>query len=123
MPRTVVGPETRVGGPLTGKDEIVVEGTVDGPVTGEATVTIAAGARVAGEVRGKEVVIGGVMHQPIFGAASVRLLATAEVYADITSPRIAIDDGAICEGALRMGRKRTPARALETATETETVNV
>jgi len=109
MPRTVVGPETRVGGPLTGKDEIVVEGTVDGPVTGDATVTILAGARVAGEVRGKDVIVGGVMQHAIFGASSVHLLATAEVYADIHAPRIAIDDGAICEGALKMGRKRGAA--------------
>ena len=115
MPRTVVGPETRVGGPLTGKDELVVEGTVDGPITGEGTVTIAAGARVGGEVRGRDVIIGGALHHPVHAAATIRLLATAEVYGDLHAPRIAIDDGAVCEGALHMGRKRSRTNANEPA--------
>ena len=51
--KTVIGPETRIAGPLSGKDDLEVHGTVDGPVRGEASVTIAAGrahraARCAG---------------------------------------------------------------------------
>jgi cytoskeletal protein CcmA (bactofilin family) len=102
MPRTVIGPETRVAGALSGKDELVVEGTVDGAVSGDTSVIIAAGATVNGDVRGREVVVGGVLRHNIQATQSVRLLATAEVYGDITTPRIAIDEGAVFEGSMRM---------------------
>src|SRR5262249_21076222 len=105
MSRTVIGPETRVGGPLRGKDDILVEGAVDGPVEGDATVTIARGARVEGPVHGRDVVVGGTLRHPVIAAASARMLQTAEVYADITAPRIAMDEGAVFEGQMRMGRR------------------
>ncbi len=107
MPQTVIGPGTRVAGPLSGQDDLVVEGTVDGPVTGEAQVTISAGARVGGEVRGRDVVIGGVLTHNVFATATVRLLATAELRADIQAARVAIDEGALLEGQVRM--TRTPS--------------
>ena len=115
MPRTVIGRDTRVGGPLTGKDDLVIEGLVDGAVIGEGSVTIAPGGRVNGEVRAREVTIGGLIHHPVHAQVSIHVLATAEVLGDLYAPRIAIDDGAMCEGALRMGRKpaETP-RATET---------
>lgn len=104
MPRTVIGPETRVGGALTGKDDLVIEGAVDGPIAGEAAVTLAAGARVGGEVRGRDVIVGGVLNQKVHASGTVRLLATAQVFADITTPRIVIDEGAVFEGQVRMIR-------------------
>ena len=55
----MIGPQTRVAGPLSGKDDLVIEGTVEGTVQGEALVTIAAGARVNGEVRGRDVIVAG----------------------------------------------------------------
>src|SRR5437016_4100609 len=107
MPRTVIGPETRVGGGLGGKDDLLIEGTVDGAVSGEATVTVAAGANVGGEVRGRDVVIGGEVRHAVFASGTVRLLATAQVFADITTPRIAIDEGAVFEGQVRMVRGKS----------------
>src|SRR6185503_12044554 len=104
MPKTIIGPHTRVAGPLAGADDLVVEGTVEGTVTGEAQVTIAAGAKVAGVVRGRDVVVGGALDFNVYGSASVRLLASAEVRADIEAPRIAIDDGALFEGQVKMVR-------------------
>jgi len=105
MPRTVIGPETRVAGALVGKDDLVVEGTVDGPVTGDASVTLGPTARVAGEVRGRDVIVGGKLTYNVFGGSSIRLLATAEVRADLTAPRIAIDEGAQFEGQIKMRRE------------------
>jgi cytoskeletal protein CcmA (bactofilin family) len=117
--KTVIGPETRIAGPLSGKDDLEVHGTVDGPVRGEASVTIAAGARIGGEVRGRDVIIGGELAHPVFATASVHLLATAVMTADIESPRLAIDDGAVFDGQIRM-RKKAPAAA-QTSTATTSV--
>jgi cytoskeletal protein CcmA (bactofilin family) len=112
--KTVIGPDTRIAGPLSGKDDLEVHGTVDGPVHGEAAVTIAAGARIAGEVRGRDVVVGGELAHPVFASGSVRLLATAVMTGDIEAPRVAIDEGAVFDGQVRM-RKKAPATTATTA--------
>ncbi|MGZ3426640.1 MAG: bactofilin family protein [Polyangia bacterium] len=109
--KTVIGPDTRIAGPLSGKDDLEVHGTVDGPVHGEASVTIAAGARIGGEVRGRDVIIGGELAHAVFATGTVRLLATAVLTGDLEAPRVAIDDGAIFEGQIRM-RKKTPVAPL-----------
>jgi cytoskeletal protein CcmA (bactofilin family) len=103
--KTVIGPETRIAGPLTGKDELEVHGTVDGPVHGEASVTIAAGARIGGEVRGRDVIVGGELAHAVFATGTVRLLATAVLTGDIEAPRVAIDEGAVFDGQIRMRKK------------------
>lgn len=108
MARTHIGPETRVAGPLSGKDDLTVEGTVDGPVDGAAQVLIAAGARVAGEVRGRDVVVGGTLTHNVYATGTIRLLATADVRADLIAPRIAIDEGAQFEGQVKMTRAAAP---------------
>ena len=119
--KTVIGPETRISGPLSGKDDLEVHGTVDGPVHGEAGVTIAAGARIGGEVRGRDVVIGGELAHPVFASGTVRLLATAVMTGDIEAPRLAIDDGAVFDGQIRMGKKT--ASATTTTAPAATVSV
>jgi cytoskeletal protein CcmA (bactofilin family) len=103
--KTVIGPETRIAGPLHGKDDLEVHGTVEGPVHGEASVTIAAGARIGGEVRGRDVIIGGELGHPVYASGVVRLLATAKLTGDIEAPRVAIDEGAQFDGQIRMHKK------------------
>ena len=108
--KTVIGPDTRIAGPLSGKDDLEVHGAVEGPVHGEASVTIAAGARIGGEVRGRDVIVGGELARPVFASGTVHLLATAVMTGDIEAPRIAIDEGAVFDGQIRM-RKRVPGTA------------
>jgi cytoskeletal protein CcmA (bactofilin family) len=107
--KTVIGSETRIAGALSGKDDLEVHGTVDGPVNGEAAVTIAAGARIGGEVRGRDVIVGGELTHAVYASGLVRLLATAKMTGDIEAPRIAIDEGAVFEGQVRMRKKAAPA--------------
>ena len=106
--KTIIGPETRIAGPLHGKDDMEIHGAVDGPVHGEAAVTIAAGARIGGEVRGRDVIVGGELAHNVFATGVARLLATAKLSGDIEAPRIAIDEGAIFEGRVRMRKGAAP---------------
>ena len=105
--KTLIGPQTRIAGPLSGTDDLEVHGIVDGPVDGGASVTIAAGARIGGEVRGRDVIVGGELAHAVFATGTVRLLATAVMTGDIEAPRIAIDEGAVFDGQIRMRKKIT----------------
>ncbi len=119
--KTVIGPETRIAGPLSGKDDLEIHGTVDGPVRGEASVTIAAGARIGGEVRGRDVIVGGELAHAVFASGTVHLLATAVLTGDIEAPRIAIDEGAVFDGQVRMRRKSPPVAAAAVVAPVATV--
>ena len=121
--KTVIGPETRIAGPLSGKDDLEVHGTVEGPVHGEAGVTIAAGARIGGEVRGRDVVVGGELAHPVIATGTVRLLATAVVTGDIEAPRLAIDEGAVFDGQIRMRKKAAAPSTTVTPPTTTAVAV
>jgi cytoskeletal protein CcmA (bactofilin family) len=115
--KTVIGAETRIAGPLHGKDDLEVHGTVEGPVHGEALVTIAAGARIGGEVRGRDVIIGGELDHPIYATGLVRVLATAKLTGDIEAPRVAIDEGAQFDGQVRMKKKAVSSQLSAVSSE------
>src|SRR3569833_3405611 len=100
--KTVIGPETRIAGLFGGLVVFVVYGIVEGPVRGEAQVTIAAGARIGGEVRGRDVIIGGELAHPVFASGTVHLLSTAVVTGGVEAPRLAIGEGAVFDGQIRM---------------------
>jgi cytoskeletal protein CcmA (bactofilin family) len=102
MSGTVIGPATRISGALFASEDVIIEGTVEGPVTGEGCVTIAAGSTVGGEVRGQKVILAGTLHHPVLATHSVRLTSTADLHGDIQAPRVAIDEGALFEGQVRM---------------------
>jgi len=59
-------------------------------------------------VRGHDVIIDDELSHPMFASGTVRLLSTAVVTGDIESPRLAIDEGAVFDGQIRM-RKKAPA--------------
>ncbi len=98
-----------MAGALHGSDDLVIEGTVEGPVHGDAGVTVAQGAVVKGPVRGRDLVLAGRLDFDLFGSNSVRLAATAELMGNIEAPKVAIDEGAVFEGQVKM--KRTAAAA------------
>src|SRR5262249_3035706 len=102
---TVIGPETRLAGALYGKDDLCVEGTVDGPVHGEAKVTLTASSAVHGDVRGRDVILAGKLSHNVFATHTVHLQASGELRGDIEAPRVAIDEGAVFEGQVRMKRR------------------
>jgi cytoskeletal protein CcmA (bactofilin family) len=87
---------------LASSDDLVIEGVVDGPVSGDGAVTLAAGSTVNGEVRGQRVVVAGTLRHSVYATHSVRLAATAELYGDLHAPRFSVDEGAVFEGQVRM---------------------
>ncbi len=67
-------------------------------------MTLSVGARVGGDVSGRQVTIACVLRHNVQATQSIHLLATAEIYGDITAPRITVEDGAVLEGHMRITR-------------------
>jgi cytoskeletal protein CcmA (bactofilin family) len=107
-PSTIIGAGTHIESGLRAKDDVQVLGRVDGPIVGDGSVTLAAGAQVGGDVWGAEVTIGCALKHNVHATRSVRLLSSAEVLGDIVAPRIVVDDGAVLEGKVKITRVVPP---------------
>ena len=107
-PSTIIGAGTHIPSGLNAKDDVQVLGRVDGPIVGDGSVTLAAGAQVGGDVWGAEVTIGCALKHNVHATRSVRLLPSAEVLGDIVAPRIVVDDGAVLEGKVKITRVAAP---------------
>ena len=96
-----VGTGTRVQGIIRGKGNLLLEGAVDGQVVLDDDVTVAPSARVDGEIKARAVdVAGWIQGRVETGRLDVR--GPAVVAAELTATTVAVEEGAVLQGYLRM---------------------
>jgi cytoskeletal protein CcmA (bactofilin family) len=101
---TIIGASLRVDGNLLLRSSVRIDGLVHGNILQEdgceATVAVAKGAIVTGDIRAKHVIISGTLQGNIFSSDRVELLETAFVSGDITYGTLGMQVGARLEGKL-----------------------
>jgi cytoskeletal protein CcmA (bactofilin family) len=101
---TIIGSNIRVDGNLLLRSSVRIDGLVNGNILQEdgcdATVAIAKGATVTGDIRAKHVIISGSLQGNIFSSDRVELLETAFVSGDITYGAFGMQVGAKLQGKL-----------------------
>jgi cytoskeletal protein CcmA (bactofilin family) len=112
---TIIGPEIRVMGRVTGEEDLHVQGRVDGAISLTETLFVAPGGIVAAEVDALNVVVSGVLVGNVTARESVTLHAGAKLVGDITAPRLIIADGAAFKGNVHMGAAGEDAAAARSA--------
>ena len=95
---TIIGSSLRVDGNLLLRSSVRIDGLVNGNILQEdgceATVAIAKGATVTGDIRAKHVIVSGNLLGNIFSSDRVELLETAFVSGDITYGTLGMQVGA-----------------------------
>ncbi len=101
---TLVAPNTRVVGDIQFKDQLFINGCVDGNIIGDdsesATVVISEEGSVNGEIRVPNVVINGRVEGNVYAAARIELAAQARVKGNVYYQLIEMQLGAMVEGQL-----------------------
>jgi cytoskeletal protein CcmA (bactofilin family) len=110
---TVIGPRARIVGDLSGEENVMVEGRVEGSIRGSGEITVSPGGEVEGEIRARAVVVGGRVLGEIVAEEKAELLASAFVRGKVQAPRIVIAEGAQLEGNVAMSAERGASPALE----------
>jgi cytoskeletal protein CcmA (bactofilin family) len=105
---TVVGPQTRIAGEITGQEDLLVEGHVQGRIKLDQTLTVADGGIVEADVDVRTAIVSGVVVGAIHASHSVRLTPSARVVGDITTPRFIVDGGAAFRGRVDMSEADGP---------------
>jgi cytoskeletal protein CcmA (bactofilin family) len=98
----VIGPQVRIQGELSGDEDILVEGKVDGKISMTKTIRIGPSAEIHADVKAQFIVVAGKVVGNLV-ADRVEIVASGSVEGNIRSPKISIAEGAQFKGSVDMG--------------------
>jgi cytoskeletal protein CcmA (bactofilin family) len=105
-----IGKSVIIKGELSGSEDLTIEGQVDGKIELRQNVlTIGANGKIKAQVFAKAVIILGEVTGNVTASEKVDIRDNGSVDGDITSPRVAIAEGAHFRGSIDMQRQGAKA--------------
>ena len=99
-----IGKSISIKGDLTGNEDIVIEGTVEGKIDlPNNQLTVGANGTVRAEITAKGIVVIGRVSGNVHGTERVEVQATGVVEGDVMAPKLVVAEGAIVNGSIKMG--------------------
>lgn len=104
-----IGKSVVIKGELSGSEDLTIEGKVEGKIElRQHVLTIGPNGKIRAEINAKAVVVLGEVVGNIAASEKVDIKDNGSVEGDLTSPRVAISEGAHFRGAIDMQRKGGP---------------
>ena len=101
--QAVLGPSITIKGTLSGQEDFLIEGKVQGEVSfKQHAVTVGKRGRVDADLYCKQIFIEGEVQGNLYGQELVVIRKSGKVHGNATSPRVNIEDGAEFHGAVDM---------------------
>jgi cytoskeletal protein CcmA (bactofilin family) len=113
-PASVIGPSIQIKGDLTGQEDLVIQGRVEGEVKLKTNnVTVGREGRIRADIYGRSVYVEGEVKGHLYGEQEVVIRASGKVQGDIVSPRVVLENGSNFKGSIDMepATPATPAAA------------
>src|SRR3954453_11832833 len=105
--RATIGPSIFIKGDLSGEEDLVIEGRVEGKVDlKQNNVTIGKNGRVRADVFGKVVIIEGEVDGNVFAREQAILRQAGAIRGNITAPRVMLEDDSRFKGSIDMEAAR-----------------
>jgi cytoskeletal protein CcmA (bactofilin family) len=98
----IIGSGITINGRVTGDEDLIVEGRIEGTITLNNHLIIEQTGVVVADVQAVILTIRGQMNGNIIAQDVVSIMADATVIGDITAPRVIIEDGARFKGNIEM---------------------
>jgi cytoskeletal protein CcmA (bactofilin family) len=100
-----IGKSVFIKGELSGSEDLTIEGNVEGRIElKDNTLTIGPNGKIRAEVFAKQVIVLGEVTGNVTASEKVDIRDNGSVDGDVTSPRVAIAEGAHFRGAIDMQR-------------------
>ena len=104
-----IGTSVKIVGDLSGSEDLVMDGELQGTIRiSGARLTIGPGARIRGDIAGKEIVIFGQVEGDIRATGRADLRASATVQGNIFAGTLSIEESAVFRGKVDPGRAQEP---------------
>ena len=104
--RATIGPSIFIKGDLSGEEDLVIEGRVEGKVDlKQHNVTVGKNGRVKADVFGRVVTVEGEVDGNVFAQEQAIVRQSGAVRGNITSPRVILEDGSRFKGSIDMEPK------------------
>jgi cytoskeletal protein CcmA (bactofilin family) len=107
-----IGKSVFIKGELSGSEDLTIEGNVEGRIElKDNTLTIGPNGKIRAEVFAKQVIVLGEVTGNVTASEKVDIRDNGSVDGDVTSPRVAIAEGAHFRGAIDMQRAGSQTKA------------
>ena len=109
-PTTFVAASTKITGTISGKGAYVFCGVVEGDCDVEGPVTLAEGSKWHGTLRARDIVVAGTVEGDVIATQRVEIKGTARVIGSLSGHSIAVAEGAVIEGEIKVTSGTTPVK-------------
>jgi cytoskeletal protein CcmA (bactofilin family) len=100
---SIIGPGMRVEGDCFTEGSLRIEGEVTGAVHAGKAVVVGKDGAVYGDVATQDAVVAGRVTGTLMAASRLEIQATARIEGEVHTRRLQLEDGAVLNGAVRMG--------------------
>lgn len=112
----VIGPTISIKGELTGEEDIIIEGKIEGKLDlRQHRITVGKSGVVRGEMRARVISIEGDVQGTLTGIEQLILSKSSTVRGDIIAPRVTLEDGAKFKGSIDMEPREVPREVIREA--------
>ena len=100
-----LGPSLHVKGEISGNEDLVIEGSVEGLVQLDGRkLIVGASAKVTADIIARDVVVRGTVKGKLQAKNRMEIKKEGSVNGDLTTARIAIEDGAYFKGSIEIDK-------------------
>jgi len=98
-----------IKGSVKFRNELLIDGEVEGKINSTGTLTIGEHAQIRGEIKAKAIQLRGAVEGNIFASERCQLQAGCTLRGDIEAPRLVVDENATFVGSAKVAP--TPKRS------------
>jgi cytoskeletal protein CcmA (bactofilin family) len=102
--QAVIGPSMSIKGEIRAREELLVDGEVEGLVESQSLLTVGPNGKVRGNIKAREVAVFGSVRGNVEVAEKIAIREQGSLIGDIKGAGISIDDGAYFKGSIDIVR-------------------
>lgn len=111
--RAVIGPSIRIKGELSGDEDVLIQGQVEGRIElKKNNVTVGKNGQIKADIYGKIVSVEGEVQGNLFSDEKIILRQSGVVRGNLKAPRVHLEDGAKFKGSIDMESSGDKQRSL-----------
>ncbi|SRR6266849_6449655 len=102
----VIGPKIKIVGELSGDEDVLIEGQIEGEIRITRDLKVGAGGVVKAKVSAQSIIVSGEIVGDCEASGRVELQSTGKLTGNIRAPKIVIAEGAMFRGNSDMSGKK-----------------